>query len=105
MEKIRNNVSDIISYDIAKGLLIVIKNLYNSTIKQDINRTQSIELNKINMALDQSGEVINSMRPYKELAIQIYGIIQPTIIDIYGLDHLSINQPTTINLQKQYSNS
>ena len=105
MERIASNITDIVSYDTAKGLLTVIKNLYNSTVKHDTNQTQSTDLDKINIALDQSEDIINSVRPYKELAVQIHGIIHPTIIDIYGLDHLDINQPTTLNLQQQDSHS
>jgi hypothetical protein len=100
-----NNISDLVSYNTAKGLLTVIKDLYNTTVKQDINATKSTELDKIAISLDQVADVIDSKLSYKDLAIQIHGIIHPGIIEVYALDHLSINQPKTIISSGQGSHS
>lgn len=100
-----NNVSDLVSYDTARGLLTVIKDLYNTTIKQDINQTKSAELDQINIALNQTVNVIDSKLPYKDLAIQVHGIIHPNVIEVYGLDHLAINQPKTLKSSGENSHS
>lgn len=104
-ETIRNNVFDLASFNTAKSLLSVIKDLYNTTIKQDINQTKSAELDKINIALEETANVIDSKAPYKDLAIQVHGIIHPNVIEVYGLDHLAINQPKTLKSSGENSHS
>jgi len=72
-------ISDFISYETAKGLISVIKVIYNSTVKQDVTETDSLELDKMDDALNRLGLVVDSKLPYTEIAKLIHGIIHPKI--------------------------
>jgi hypothetical protein len=39
-------ISNFISYETVKGLISVIKDIYNSTVKQDVTETNSVQLDK-----------------------------------------------------------
>jgi hypothetical protein len=89
-------ISDFISYETAKGLISVIKDIYNSTVKQDVSETNSLELDKMHDALNLLGLMVDSKLPYAETAKLIHGIIHPNLIDVYKLDHININELKTI---------
>ena len=90
------NISNFISYETAKGLISVIKDIYNSTVKQDVTETNSVQLDKMDDALNQLGLVVDSNLPYTEIAKLIHEIIHPNIIDVYKLDHININESKII---------
>ncbi|HSF51697.1 MAG TPA: hypothetical protein VLA74_13135, partial [Nitrososphaeraceae archaeon] len=89
-------ISDFISYETAKVLISVIKHIYNSTVKQDVGETNSLELDKMHDAVNRLGLVVYSKLPYTEIAKLIHGIIHPNLIDVYKLDHININELKTI---------
>ncbi|MGB9168068.1 MAG: hypothetical protein WCB31_03980 [Nitrososphaeraceae archaeon] len=74
----------------------IIKDTYNSTVKQDVSKTNSLELDKMDEALNTLGLVVDSKLPYAEIAILTHGIIHPNLIKVYKLDHININELKTI---------
>jgi len=89
-------ISDFISYETTKGLISVIKDIYNSTVKQDVTQTTSVQLDKMDDALNQLGLVVDSKLPYTEIAKLIHGIIHPNLMEIYKLNHININESKPI---------
>ena len=68
-------ISNFISNIRAKGLISVIKDIYNSAVKHEVE-TDSLELDKMDDALNRLGLVVDSRIPYTETAKLIHGIIQ-----------------------------
>jgi hypothetical protein len=90
------NISNFISYETAKVLIYVIKDIYNSTVKQDVTETDSVQLDKMYDALNLLGLAVDSKLPYTEIGQLIHGIIHPNLIEVYKLDHININESKTI---------
>ncbi len=65
-------ISNFISYETAKGLISVIKDIYNSTVKQEVTETNSVQLDKMDDALYELGLVVDSKPPYTEIAKLIH---------------------------------
>lgn len=89
-------ISNFISYVTAKGLISVIKDIYNSTVKHEVTETDSLELDKMDDALNRLGLVVDSKIPYSEITKLIHGIIHTKLKEVYKLDHVNINKSKTI---------
>jgi hypothetical protein len=77
-------------------LISVIKDIYNSTVKHEVTETDSLELDKMNDALNRLGLVVDSKISHTEIAKLIHGIIHTKLIEVYKLDHININESKTI---------
>lgn len=77
-------------------MISVIKDIYNSTVKQEVTETDSLELDKMDDALNRLGLVVDSKIPYSEITKLIHGIIHTKLKEVYKLDHVNINKSKTI---------
>jgi hypothetical protein len=78
-------ITNIASYQTAKGLTNVAIDLFNSTIKQNIPSNATETANTIESSLQQLKDIIESKASYDKVMGVIHGPIQTTILETFNL--------------------
>jgi len=78
-------ITDSTAYNTAKKLLITLKSVFDSKLKQADLKTGDNSLDIINKGLENLTSTINDKKPYEEAIKIIHGIIQPTLQEKFNL--------------------
>ncbi|HJS65423.1 MAG TPA: hypothetical protein VJ767_11290 [Nitrososphaeraceae archaeon] len=78
-------ITDSTAYNTAKKLLITLKSVFDSKLKQADLKTGDNSLDIINKGLENLTSTINDKKPYEEAMKIIHGIIQPTLQEKFNL--------------------
>jgi hypothetical protein len=81
----QSSITDSTAYDTAKKLLITLKSVFESKLKQVDLKNGVNYSDIINKGLENLTSVINDKRPYEEAIKIIHGIIQPTLKEEFNL--------------------
>lgn len=101
----QTSVIDSTAYDTTKKLLITLKSVFDSILKQADLKSGDNYLNIINNGIENLTSSINDKKPYEEAMKIIHGIIQPALQEKFNLAlEQSLSTKPSNNTKEHLSN-